>query len=158
MRLIERIKDARPDMAFSGDFIVGFPGETDADFEDTLKIIRDVGYSSAYSFKYSTRPGTPGANLTEQIDEAVKVERLARLQELVNKQTTDFHASCVGRTLPVLIERVGRMPGQVGGRSPYLQAVHLEGSTDLIGAIHEVEIIGTSTNSLVGRLRQAVAA
>ena len=158
MRLIERIKDARPDMAFSGDFIVGFPGETDVDFEDTLKIIRDVGYSSAYSFKYSTRPGTPGANLTEQIDEAVKVERLARLQDLVNKQTTDFHASCVGRTLPVLIERVGRMPGQVGGRSPYLQAVHLEGSTDLIGAIHEVEIIGTSTNSLVGRLRQAAAA
>ena len=158
MRLIERIKDARPDMAFSGDFIVGFPGETDADFEDTLKIIRDVGYSSAYSFKYSTRPGTPGANLTEQVEEPVKAERLARLQELVNKQTTDFHASCVGRTLPVLIERVGRMPGQVGGRSPYLQAVHLEGSTDLIGGIHEVEIIGTSTNSLVGRLRQAVAA
>ena len=158
LRLIERIKTARPDMAFSGDFIVGFPGETDADFEDTLKIIRDVGYSSAYSFKYSTRPGTPGASLTEQIDEAVKVERLARLQELVNKQTTDFHASCVGRTLPVLIERVGRMPGQVGGRSPYLQAVHLEGSTDLIGAIHEVEIIGTSTNSLVGQLRQAAAA
>lgn len=158
LRLIERIKDARPDMAFSGDFIVGFPGETDADFEDTLKIIRDVGYSSAYSFKYSTRPGTPGANLTEQVEEPVKAERLARLQELVNKQTTDFHASCVGRTLPVLIERVGRMPGQVGGRSPYLQAVHLEGSTDLIGGIHEVEIIGTSTNSLVGRLRQAVAA
>lgn len=158
MRLIERIKTARPDMALSGDFIVGFPGETDADFEDTLKIIADVGYASAYSFKYSTRPGTPGANLTEQVDEAVKVERLARLQELVNKQTTDFHASCVGRTLPVLIERVGRMPGQVGGRSPYLQAVHLEGSTDLIGSIHQVEIIGTSTNSLVGRLRQAVAA
>ena len=158
LRLIERIKTARPDMAFSGDFIVGFPGETDADFEDTLKIIRDVGYSSAYSFKYSTRPGTPGASLTEQIEEAVKVERLARLQELVNQQTTDFHASCVGRTLPVLIERVGRMAGQVGGRSPYLQAVHLDGSTDLIGGIHEVEIIGTSTNSLVGRLRQAVAA
>ncbi|KRA96463.1 (dimethylallyl)adenosine tRNA methylthiotransferase [Devosia sp. Root685] len=158
LRLIERIKDARPDMALSGDFIVGFPGETDADFEDTLKIIRDVGYASAYSFKYSTRPGTPGANLTDQVEEAVKAERLARLQELVNKQTTDFHASCVGRTLPILIERVGRMPGQVGGRSPYLQAVHLEGSTDLIGSIHEVEIIGTSTNSLVGKLRQAVAA
>ena len=158
MSLIERIKTARPDMALSGDFIVGFPGETDADFEDTLKIIRDVGYASAYSFKYSTRPGTPGANLIEQIDEAVKTERLARLQALVNQQTADFHASCVGRTLPVLVERVGRMPGQVGGRSPYLQAVHLEGSTDLIGAIHQVEIIGTSTNSLVGRLRQAVAA
>ncbi|HWV19525.1 MAG TPA: tRNA (N6-isopentenyl adenosine(37)-C2)-methylthiotransferase MiaB [Devosia sp.] len=158
LRLIERIKEARPDMALSGDFIVGFPGETDADFEDTLKIIRDVGYASAYSFKYSTRPGTPGAGLTEQIDEAVKTERLARLQELVNKQTSDFHASCIGRTLPVLIERVGRMPGQVGGRSPYLQAVHLEGSTELIGGIHDVEIIGTSTNSLVGRLRQAAAA
>ncbi|KQN78143.1 MULTISPECIES: tRNA (N6-isopentenyl adenosine(37)-C2)-methylthiotransferase MiaB [unclassified Devosia] len=158
LALIDRIKTARPDMALSGDFIVGFPGETDADFEDTLKIIRDTGYASAYSFKYSTRPGTPGANLTEQVEEAVKVERLARLQELVNQQTADFHASCVGKTLPVLIERVGRQPGQIGGRSPYLQAVHLDGSTDLIGAIHDVEIIGTSTNSLVGRLKQAVAA
>ncbi|SFV37832.1 tRNA-2-methylthio-N6-dimethylallyladenosine synthase [Devosia crocina] len=158
LRLVERIKTARPDMAMSGDFIVGFPGETDSDFEDTLTIIRETGYASAYSFKYSTRPGTPGANLPDQVEEAVKTERLARLQELVNQQTTDFHASCVGKTLPVLIERKGRMPGQVGGRSPYLQAVHLEGSTDLIGAIHEVEIIGTSTNSLVGRLRQAAAA
>lgn len=158
LALIDRIKTARPDMALSGDFIVGFPGETDADFEDTLKIIRDTGYASAYSFKYSTRPGTPGANLTEQVEEAVKVERLARLQELVNQQTADFHASCVGKTLPVLIECVGRQPGQIGGRSPYLQAVHLDGSTDLIGAIHDVEIIGTSTNSLVGRLKQAVAA
>ncbi|KKB78765.1 (dimethylallyl)adenosine tRNA methylthiotransferase [Devosia soli] len=158
LTLIERIKTARPDMAMSGDFIVGFPGETDADFEDTLKIIRETGYASAYSFKYSTRPGTPGANLPDQVEEAVKTERLARLQALVNQQTTAFHASCVGRTLPVLIERVGRMPGQVGGRSPYLQAVHLEGSTDLIGAIHEVDIIGTSTNSLVGRLKRAIAA
>ena len=158
MRVIERIKTARPDMALSGDFIVGFPGETDQDFADTLKIIADVGYASAYSFKYSTRPGTPGAGLTDQVDEAVKTERLYRLQELVNQQTTDFHASCVGKTLPVLIERPGRMPGQVGGRSPYLQAVHLDGSTDLIGAIHPVEIIGTSTNSLVGRLKVAVAA
>ncbi len=158
MKVIERIKTARPDMALSGDFIVGFPGETDQDFEDTLKIIADVGYASAYSFKYSTRPGTPGANLGDQIAEEVKNERLWRLQDLVNSQTTAFHASCVGKTLPVLIERPGRMPGQVGGRSPYLQAVHLEGSTDLIGAIHQVEIIGTSTNSLVGRLRQAQAA
>ncbi len=158
LALIERIKTARPDMALSGDFIVGFPGETDQDFEDTLTIIRETGYASAYSFKYSTRPGTPGAKLTEQVPEEVKTERLYRLQELVNKQTADFHASCVGKTLPVLIERPGRMPGQVGGRSPYLQTVHLDGSTDLIGAIHEVEIIGTSTNSLVGRLKQAVAA
>jgi tRNA-2-methylthio-N6-dimethylallyladenosine synthase len=158
LKIIERIKTARPDMALSGDFIVGFPGETDADFEDTLKIIADVGYASAYSFKYSTRPGTPGANLDDQVAEEIKTERLYRLQELVNKQTTDFHASCVGKTLPVLIERPGRMPGQVGGRSPYLQAVHLDGSTDLIGAIHQVEIIGTSTNSLVGRLKVAAAA
>jgi tRNA-2-methylthio-N6-dimethylallyladenosine synthase len=152
LALIDRIKQARPDMALSGDFIVGFPGETDADFEDTLAIIRAVGYASAYSFKYSTRPGTPGANLPDQVPEEVKTERLYRLQELVNAQTTAFHQSCVGKTLPVLIERVGRMPGQVGGRSPYLQAVHLEGSTELIGAIHQVEIVGTSTNSLVGRL------
>lgn len=158
MRVIERIKAARPDMALSGDFIVGFPGETDRDFEDTLKIIADVGYASAYSFKYSTRPGTPGASLGDQVDEAVKTERLYRLQELVNRQTSDFHASCVGKTLPVLIERPGRQAGQVGGRSPYLQAVHLEGSTDLIGAIHQVEIVGTSVNSLVGRLKVAVAA
>ena len=158
MRVIERIKAARPDMALSGDFIVGFPGETDQDFEDTLKIIRDVGYASAYSFKYSTRPGTPGAKLDGQVDEAVKTERLYRLQELVNAQTSAFHQSCVGKVLPVLIERPGRQAGQVGGRSPYLQAVHLEGSTDLIGAIHQVEIVGTSVNSLVGRLKVAVAA
>jgi tRNA-2-methylthio-N6-dimethylallyladenosine synthase len=158
LTLIERIKAARPDMALSGDFIVGFPGETDQDFEDTLTIIRETGYASAYSFKYSTRPGTPGANLGDQIAEEVKTERLYRLQELVTRQTNDFHASCVGKTLPVLIEREGRMPGQVGGRSPYLQAVHLDGSPELIGAIHAVEIIGTSTNSLVGRLKQAVAA
>ncbi len=159
MRVIERIKTARPDMALSGDFIVGFPGETDRDFEDTLRIIADVGYASAYSFKYSTRPGTPGAKLDDQVPEEVKNERLWRLQALVDSQTAAFHASCVGKTLPVLIERPGRMLGQVGGRSPYLQAVHLDGSTDLIGAIHQVEIIGTSTNSLVGRLAaQAVAA
>lgn len=158
LRLIDRIKAARPDMALSGDFIVGFPGETEADFEDTLAIIRATGYASAYSFKYSTRPGTPGASLGDQVAEEIKAERLARLQDLVNSQTTAFHASCVGKTLPVLIERVGRQPGQVGGRSPYLQAVHLDGAADLIGAIHEVDIIGTSTNSLVGRLKQAVAA
>lgn len=158
LALIDRIKAARPDMALSGDFIVGFPGETDQDFEDTLTIIRQTGYASAYSFKYSTRPGTPGANLGDQIAEEIKAERLQRLQDLVNAQTTAFHASCVGKTLPVLIERIGRMPGQVGGRSPYLQAVHLEGSTDLIGSIHQVEIIGTSTNSLVGRLKQVLAA
>jgi tRNA-2-methylthio-N6-dimethylallyladenosine synthase len=158
LRLIERIKDARPDMALSGDFIVGFPGETDQDFEDTLTIIREVGYASAYSFKYSSRPGTPGAALGDQVPEEIKSERLQRLQALVVEQTQAFHASMVGRTLPVLIERVGRQPGQVGGRSPYLQAVHLDGGPELIGNIHDVEIIGTSTNSLLGRLKVRAAA
>ena len=158
LRLIERIKDARPDMALSGDFIVGFPGETDQDFEDTLTIIREVGYASAYSFKYSSRPGTPGAALGDQVPEEIKSERLQRLQALVVEQTQAFHASMVGRTLPVLIERAGRQPGQVGGRSPYLQAVHLDGGPELIGNIHDVEIIGTSTNSLLGRLKVRAAA
>ena len=158
LRLVDKIKTARPDMALSGDFIVGFPGETEADFEDTLSIIRAVGYASAYSFKYSTRPGTPGAALQDQVAEEVKTERLYRLQELVTRQTTEFHAACVGKVLPVLIERPGRMAGQVGGRSPYLQAVHLEGPTELIGSIHPVEIVGTSTNSLVGRLAARAAA
>ncbi|KKB13729.1 (dimethylallyl)adenosine tRNA methylthiotransferase [Devosia geojensis] len=158
LALITRIKAARPDMALSGDFIVGFPGETDADFEATLSIIREVGYASAFSFKYSTRPGTPGAEMGDQIAEEVKTERLYRLQELVNAQAAAFHQSCVGKTLPVLIERPGRNPGQVGGRSPYLQAVHLEGGADLIGAIHQVEIVGTGTNSLTGRLKVAAAA
>ena len=158
LRLIERIKAARPDMALSGDFIVGFPGETDQDFEDTLAIIRETGYASAFSFKYSPRPGTPGALLADQVDEEVKAERLHRLQELVSRQAAEFNASCVGRTLPVLVERVGRQAGQVGGRSPYLQAVHLDGSADLIGAIHQVEIVGIGPNSLVGRLKVKTAA
>jgi len=155
--LIERIKQARPDMALSGDFIVGFPGETDQDFEDTLRMIRDIGYASAFSFKYSPRPGTPGANLGDQVAEEVKTERLYRLQELVTRQTQAFNASMVGRILPVLIERPGREAGQVGGRSPYLQAVHLKGDSTLIGAIHAVEIVGVSTNSLEGRLVEAAA-
>jgi tRNA-2-methylthio-N6-dimethylallyladenosine synthase len=154
LALIDRIKSARPDMAMSGDFIVGFPGETDQDFEDTLDIVRQTKYASAYTFKYSTRPGTPGANLGDQIAEEIKTERLHRLQELINQQTAEFHASMVGKTLPVLVERVGRQAGQVGGRSPYLQAVHFDGTSELIGAIHQVKIIGVSTNSLEGRLVQ----
>jgi len=158
LALIDKIKQARPDMALSGDFIVGFPGESDADFENTLSIIRTVGYASAFSFKYSPRPGTPGASLEEQLPEALKTERLHRLQALVTSQMQAFNASMVGRVLPVLVERPGRMPGQVGGRSPYLQAVHLDGGPELIGAIHPVEIVGVSSNSLEGRLARAVAA
>jgi tRNA-2-methylthio-N6-dimethylallyladenosine synthase len=156
--LIAKIRAARPDMALSGDFIVGFPGETEADFEQTLELVRQVGYASAFSFKYSSRPGTPGAQLGDQVDEATKIERLARLQAEINAGTQRFNQSCVGRVLPVLIERRGRNPGQVGGRSPYLQAVHLAGGAELIGAIVPVEIVALGANSLEGRLARAEAA
>lgn len=152
MRVIERIMAARPDMAMSGDFIVGFPGETDADFADTLAVARDVGYASAFTFKYSIRPGTPGATMADQVAEPVKAERLARLNELITTQMRDFGKSVVGRTLPVLIEKPGRQPGQVGGRSPYLQAVHMDGPTRLIGQIVPVEIIAAGNNSLTGKI------
>ena len=152
MAVIEKILKARPDMALSGDFIVGFPGETDQDFEDTLRIVRDVGYASAFTFKYSSRPGTPGALMDDQVAEPVKAERLERLLQLVTTQMRDFGKSCVGRTLDVLLERKGRMPGQLGGRSPYLQAVHLEAPEALIGTIQKVEIISAGNNSIAGRL------
>ncbi len=152
MRVIERIRDARPDMALSGDFIVGFPGETDADFEDTLAIARDVGYASAFTFKYSTRPGTPGATMDEQVEEAVKVERLARLNAQIASQTQAFAETCVGRVLDVLIDKPGRNAGQVGGRSPYLQAVHMDGPIRLIGQIVPVMIVARGNNSLAGKI------
>jgi tRNA-2-methylthio-N6-dimethylallyladenosine synthase len=152
LRLIERIKAARPDMAMSGDFIVGFPGETDADFEQTLQIVREVGYASAYTFKYSTRPGTPGATMDNQVEEAVKSERLAALNELITTQMRDFGRSVVGRTLDVLIEKPGRMPGQIGGRSPYLQAVHMAGPESLIGSIQPVLIVAAGNNSIEGKI------
>ncbi len=152
LRTIERIKAARPDMALSGDFIVGFPGETDEDFEQTLGIVREVGYASAFTFKYSIRPGTPGAEMEGQIPEAVKAERLARLNDLVTAQMRGFAGSCVGRTLDVLLEKPWRLPGQLGGRSPYLQAVHLEAPADLIGTVQEVLIVGAGNNSLEGKI------
>ena len=150
--LIERIKRARPDMALSGDFIVGFPGETDDDFAQTLSIVREVGYASAYTFKYSIRPGTPGATMTDQVDEAVKTERLAALNELITTQMRDFGKSVVGRTLDVLIEKPGRMPGQIGGRSPYLQAVHMAGPERLIGTVQPVLIVAAGNNSIEGKI------
>jgi tRNA-2-methylthio-N6-dimethylallyladenosine synthase len=148
LRLIERIRAARPDIAMSGDFIVGFPGETDQDFEDTLKIVEEVNYASAFSFKYSTRPGTPGADLTDQVPEEVKTERLERLQALLLKQQADFATSCVGKTIDLLLEKPGRMPGQVIGRSPWLQSVNVDAKTSQIGEIIRVRIIGTGPNSL----------
>ena len=152
LRLIEKIRAARPDMALSGDFIVGFPGETEADFQATLKLVAEVGYASAFSFKYSRRPGTPAAAMPGQVDEAVKEDRLARLQALLNDQQAAFNQACVGRALPVLFERPGRKPGQVVGRSPYLQPVHIEGSESLIGEIRSVAIGSAGRGSLTGAL------
>ena len=151
LRLVERIRAARPDIALSGDFIVGFPGETEADFEETLALVRAVGYAQAFSFKYSPRPGTPAA-AREQIDEAVKAERLARLQALLAEQQAAFQRATVGRRCGVLIEKPGRHPGQMVGRSPWLQAVHLDAPAELAGRIVEVEITAAGPNSLAGRL------
>ncbi len=152
MATIERIKTVRPDMAMSGDFIVGFPGETDADFEQTLSIVREVSYASAYTFKYSIRPGTPGAQMDNQVPEAIKTERLAALNTLITAQMRDFGKSVVGRTLDVLIEKPGRMPGQIGGRSPYLQAVHMAGPEHLIGTVQPVRIVAAGNNSIEGKI------
>jgi tRNA-2-methylthio-N6-dimethylallyladenosine synthase len=154
---IDKIRAARPDIALSGDFIVGFPGETDADFEATLDLVRAVGHASAFSFKYSRRPGTPASAMAGQVDEAVKDERLARLLALLETQQRAFNAAQVGRTLPVLFERDGRHDGQILGRSPYLQAVHVEGPAHLIGRIAPVKIAAAAFNSLTGTLHMAHA-
>jgi tRNA-2-methylthio-N6-dimethylallyladenosine synthase len=152
LELVARIRAARPDIALSGDFIVGFPGETEEDFTATLRIAEAAGYASAFTFKYSPRPGTPAAQMAEQVPEAVKVERLARLNAQIMSQTRTFAESCVGRVLPVLIDKRGRNPGQLGGRSPYLQAVHMDGDARLIGTIQPVEILTVGNNSLSGRI------
>ncbi|HUR42917.1 MAG TPA: tRNA (N6-isopentenyl adenosine(37)-C2)-methylthiotransferase MiaB [Aestuariivirga sp.] len=154
LRLVERIRKARPDIAMSGDFIVGFPGETDADFRATLEIVREVRYAGAFSFKYSPRPGTPAAE-RPQVPEEVKLARLHELQVLIHAQQTDFNRACVNRTLPVLIEKPGRDHGQLLGRSPYLQPVHLAGESGLIGRIIHTHITGLGTNSLAGHYREA---
>ncbi|MEM1162248.1 MAG: tRNA (N6-isopentenyl adenosine(37)-C2)-methylthiotransferase MiaB [Pseudomonadota bacterium] len=148
-RLIERIRGARPDIALSGDFITGFPGETEEDFQDTLALVREVRYAQAYSFKYSTRPGTPAAG-SEQVPEDEKADRLARLQALLTEQQTDFQQAQVGRTLPVLIEKRGREDGQMVGKSPYLQAVHLKTDSTAIGQIVDVAVTEAWRNSLNG--------
>ncbi len=148
LRLIERVRAARPDMAISGDFIVGFPGEREVDFDATLELARAVGYASAFSFKYSRRPGTPGAAMPGQVDETEKDARLARLQALLEAQRAAFNAALVGRALPVLFEGPGRHEGQVVGRSPYLQAVHCLGPQSLVGRIEPVVIRAAGPNSL----------
>ncbi|MBD3845521.1 tRNA (N6-isopentenyl adenosine(37)-C2)-methylthiotransferase MiaB [Bosea sp. SSUT16] len=156
-RLIERIRTARPDIALSSDFIVGFPGETDADFEDTIRLVDEIGFASSYSFKYSSRPGTPAADLDGQIPRAVMDERLYRLQERIEHHRQAFNAAMVGRAVDVLLERAGRHPGQLAGKSPYLQAVQIDSETNQIGDIVRVVIERTSTNSLFGHKFEAGA-
>jgi tRNA-2-methylthio-N6-dimethylallyladenosine synthase len=150
--VIARLKDARPDMAFSSDFIVGSPGETEDEFAATLAIVGEVGYAGAFSFKYSPRPGTPAAERVDQVPDEAKVERLARLQAEIDLHQGLFNASLVGRTLDVLFEKPGRLPGQLVGRSPYLQPVQAMAPASLIREIVPVTITGTGSNSLFGEL------
>jgi tRNA-2-methylthio-N6-dimethylallyladenosine synthase len=153
--LVERLRRARPDLALSSDFIVGFPGETDADFEATLALVRAANFAQAFSFKYSPRPGTPAALSEEQVPEDLKDERLQRLQALLREQQIAFNQAATGATVPVLLEKQGRHPGQLIGRSPWLQSVHVEAPAALIGRIVPVAIRGASLNSLAGRLDTA---
>jgi len=151
---VERLRAARPDMALTSDFIVGFPGESEADFAATLALIGQVGFSGAFSFKYSPRPGTPGATMADQIDEGVKSERLHRLQAAIDAAQQAFNRRCVGRTVDVLFEKPGRYHGQLVGRSPYLQPVQVSAPASLIGDIAAVTITEVSSNSLFGTLAQ----
>jgi tRNA-2-methylthio-N6-dimethylallyladenosine synthase len=155
VELVSRIRAARPDIAMSSDFIVGFPGETEDDFEATMQLVRDVTYAQAFSFKYSPRPGTPAAGHDAQVPEDVKADRLARLQALLAEQQAAFNQACVGRTLDVLLEKPGRKSGQLVGRSPYLQSVFLEAGHRTIGETVRVEITGTGPNSLTGHMVDA---
>jgi tRNA-2-methylthio-N6-dimethylallyladenosine synthase len=150
---VAAIRAARPDIALSSDFIVGFPGESEADFQATLDLVDEIDFASAFTFKYSARPGTPGADLPDQIDEEVKKARLARLQTVVETRRQAFNHCMIGRTFGVLFEKRGRHPGQIAGKSPYLQPVQVEGPDVLIGSIAEVKIVGVGPNSLFGELQ-----
>jgi tRNA-2-methylthio-N6-dimethylallyladenosine synthase len=150
--LVDRLRTVRPDLALSSDFIVGFPGESDADFDDTMRLIDQVGFAAAFSFKYSRRPGTPGAAMTDQVPESVKVARLAALQALIADQSRAFNASKAGVTVPVLFSEPGRRPGQIIGKSPWLQSVYAEGPARLIGRIVDVRLASANPNSLAGEI------
>jgi tRNA-2-methylthio-N6-dimethylallyladenosine synthase len=150
--IVARVRAARPDMAFSSDFIVGFPGETEADFRETLALVSSVGFASAYAFKYSPRPGTPAAQAPGQVDERTKALRLAELQALIESQRQAFNRAAVGARIEVLFEKPGRRAGQLIGRSPAMQAVFAEGPPSLIGAMTKVEIVGVEPHSLKGRI------
>jgi tRNA-2-methylthio-N6-dimethylallyladenosine synthase len=152
LAIVERLRDARPDLALTSDFIVGFPGETESDFSATLGLVDDVGFSGAFSFKYSPRPGTPGADMDEQIDEQTKSERLQRLQQAIDRNQAAFNRRCLGCSFDVLFERHGRYPGQLVGRSPYLQPVQVTAPAALLGGIATVTITEIASNSLFGAL------
>jgi tRNA-2-methylthio-N6-dimethylallyladenosine synthase len=149
-RIVEALRRARPDIALSSDFIVGFPGETDADFRTTLSLVAEIGFAQAFSFRYSRRPGTPAATMRRQVNEEVKRQRLAELQALLAEQAQAFQLATVGRTLPVLLERAGRRRGQLVGRTPYLQAVHVEAPGSSPGQLIQVMITETHAHSLAG--------
>lgn len=150
--IVERIRAVRPELALSSDFIVGFPGETEQDFQDTIDLVEKVTFAQAYSFKYSERPGTPAVAAADQVPETVKAERLERLQKILTHQQQVFQQQCIGRRMTVLLEKEGRDTGQLVGRSPYLQAVTVEANTAMIGSIVEVEIYESGTYSLRGKI------
>ncbi|MCB1530218.1 MAG: tRNA (N6-isopentenyl adenosine(37)-C2)-methylthiotransferase MiaB [Rhodospirillales bacterium] len=152
---VAQLRAHRPDIAMSSDFIVGFPGETEEDFEATLQIVRDIGYQSAYSFKYSPRPGTPAANMPGLVREEVKSERLERLQSLINGQQLAFNEKTVGLTLPVLFERKGRKKAQLQGRTPYNQAINVTAPARLLGRIENITVNAASSNALIGEIRMS---
>jgi tRNA-2-methylthio-N6-dimethylallyladenosine synthase len=152
LRIVDRLRAARPEIALSSDFIVGFPGESDADFDDTMLLVEQVGFASAFSFKYSRRPGTPGAAMDNQVPEAVKSARLHALQALLGDQARAFNASKVGQTVPVLFAEPGRKPGQLVGKTPWLQSVYAEGKARLIGQIVEARLTEGHANSLAGEI------
>jgi tRNA-2-methylthio-N6-dimethylallyladenosine synthase len=156
-RAIERFRGTRQDIAFSSDFIVGFPGETEEDFRATLALVTQIGYAGAYSFKYSPRPGTPAADMQETVSAAEMDERLVRLQELIDSQQSAFNRAAIGNTVDVLFERTARNPGQIVGRTAYLQPAHVIASADLIGQVLPVRIESLERYSLLGQIAPSIA-
>ncbi len=154
-RLIEKLRNVRPDIALSSDFIIGFPGESDRDFQETMRLIRDIGFAQAYSFTYSRRPGTPAAVMPNQIADDVKNARLQELQQLLRTQQEQFNQSMIGKTLPILFDRAGRYEGQMHGRTPYMQAIHVQGPARIVGREFNVVIENVGMNSLTGRVLAA---
>jgi len=154
LSIISKLRAYRPDVAFTSDFIVGFPGETEEDFQATMRLVEEVTFATAYTFKYSPRPGTPAAELEDQIPEDVKDRRLHALQALIAKQQRAFQESMVGQVLDVLVDRKGKKPGQLTGKSPHMLAVSFEADPSLMGEVVQVEVTESGTNSLVGRLVQ----